>query len=41
MRRYEPRLIAESLLKNKPKVEDVRRDLNRKKKVSSMKLDMF
>ena len=42
MRRYEPRLIAESLLKNKPKVEDVRRDLNRKKEsIQRMKLDMF
>ena len=41
MRRYEPRLIAESLLKNKPKVEDVRRDLNRKKKVSNDEVDMF
>ena len=41
MRRYEPRLIAESLLKNKPKVEDVERFESKKESIQRMKLDMF
>ena len=42
MRRYEPTLIATSLIKNKPKVEDIHRDLNRNKEIiQRMKLNIF
>ena len=42
MRRYEPTLIATSLIKNKLKVEDIHRDLNRNKEIiQRMKFDIF